>query len=200
MNTLFPVGKAGVGCRVPAVRRSPGALCRLRGVGQAPDRHALPRAGRPAGPSTIERAMSAVTSWHEEQGRPKPNMRGARAVLNAYKDRLALEKAEADQFRLRRLSGGPARRARRAETVPAAGRGDPPRPDGHRPPPRRRRPPPRNPSGLAALCHRHHPAFGRRNQAKPRHTRAPFTALPRLPSTKTTAAPALLPGPRPPLR
>jgi hypothetical protein len=34
--------------------------------------------------------MSAVTSWHEEQGHPKPNMRGARAVLNAYKDRLAM--------------------------------------------------------------------------------------------------------------
>jgi site-specific recombinase XerD len=58
-----------------------------------------PRTGRPAGPSTIERAMSAVTSWHEEQGRPKPNMRGARAVLNSYKDRLAEEKAEAARAR-----------------------------------------------------------------------------------------------------
>ncbi|MFD3841421.1 hypothetical protein ACFWWC_34945 [Streptomyces sp. NPDC058642] len=43
--------------------------------------------------------MSAVTSWHEEQGRPKPNVRGARAVLNAYKDRLAVDKAEAAQAR-----------------------------------------------------------------------------------------------------
>ncbi|MFD9496869.1 tyrosine-type recombinase/integrase [Streptomyces sp. NPDC060005] len=57
------------------------------------------RTGRPAGPSTIERAMSAVSSWHEEQGRPKPNMRGARAVLNAYKDQLAVDKAEAAQAR-----------------------------------------------------------------------------------------------------
>ncbi|WP_406380773.1 tyrosine-type recombinase/integrase [Streptomyces sp. NBC_01618] len=55
------------------------------------------RTKAPAGPSTIERAMSAVTSWHEEQGRPKPTMRGARAVLNAYKDRLAEEKAAAAQ-------------------------------------------------------------------------------------------------------
>jgi len=58
-----------------------------------------PRTGRPAGPSTIERAMSAVTSWHLEQGHPKPNMRGARAVLNAYRDRLAEAKAEAAQPR-----------------------------------------------------------------------------------------------------
>ncbi|MGW0345908.1 site-specific integrase [Streptomyces anthocyanicus] len=58
-----------------------------------------PRTKRPAGPSTIERAMSAVTSWHEEQGRPKPNMRGARAVLNAYKDRLAVDKQAAAQAR-----------------------------------------------------------------------------------------------------
>ncbi|MET8394519.1 site-specific integrase [Streptomyces anthocyanicus] len=58
-----------------------------------------PRTKRPAGPSTIERAMSAVTSWHEEQGRPKPNMRGARAVLNAYKDRLAVDKEAAAQAR-----------------------------------------------------------------------------------------------------
>ncbi|MFE2768760.1 tyrosine-type recombinase/integrase [Streptomyces albidoflavus] len=48
-----------------------------------------PRTGRPAAPSTIERAMSAVTTWHEDEGKPRPSMRGARAVLNAYKDRLA---------------------------------------------------------------------------------------------------------------
>ncbi|MGW1354856.1 tyrosine-type recombinase/integrase [Streptomyces sp. NPDC002409] len=58
-----------------------------------------PRTNRPAGPSTIERAMSAVTTWHEEQGRAKPNMRGARAVLNAYKDRLAEQKDEAARAR-----------------------------------------------------------------------------------------------------
>ncbi|AXQ57803.1 site-specific integrase [Streptomyces koyangensis] len=56
-----------------------------------------PRTNRPAGPSTIERAMSAVASWHQEQGHSKPNMRGARAVLNAYRDQLAEEKAEAAQ-------------------------------------------------------------------------------------------------------
>ncbi|MYW55912.1 tyrosine-type recombinase/integrase [Streptomyces sp. SID8376] len=58
-----------------------------------------PRTGKPAGPSTIERAMSAVTSWHQEQGHPKPNMRGARAVLNAYRDRLAEARDEAAQAR-----------------------------------------------------------------------------------------------------
>ncbi|MEU5524876.1 site-specific integrase [Streptomyces sp. NPDC047860] len=58
-----------------------------------------PRTNRPAGPSTIERAMSAVTSWHLEQGHPKPNMRGARAVLNAYRDRLAEAREEAAQAR-----------------------------------------------------------------------------------------------------
>ncbi|MET9347694.1 site-specific integrase [Streptomyces termitum] len=58
-----------------------------------------PRTNRPAGPSTIERAMSAVTTWHLEQGRPKPNMRGARAVLNAYRDELAEQKAQAAHAR-----------------------------------------------------------------------------------------------------
>ncbi|MGA5376000.1 site-specific integrase [Streptomyces griseoincarnatus] len=58
-----------------------------------------PRTGKPAGPSTIERAMSAVTSWHQEQGHPKPNMRGARAALNAYRDRLTEAREEAAQAR-----------------------------------------------------------------------------------------------------
>ncbi|MFJ4343331.1 site-specific integrase [Streptomyces sp. NPDC088915] len=58
-----------------------------------------PRTDRPAGPLTIERAMSAVTTWHLEQGHAKPNMRGARAVLNAYKDRLAEQKDEAARAR-----------------------------------------------------------------------------------------------------
>lgn len=58
-----------------------------------------PRTNRPAAPSTIERALSAVTTWHLEQGHAKPNMRGARAVLNAYKDRLAEQKDEAAQAR-----------------------------------------------------------------------------------------------------
>lgn len=56
-----------------------------------------PRTGRPAGPSTIERAMSAVATWHLEQGHPKPNMLGARAVFSAYKDRLAETKAAGAQ-------------------------------------------------------------------------------------------------------
>ncbi|MFG2227726.1 hypothetical protein [Streptomyces sp. NPDC048644] len=56
-----------------------------------------PRTNQTAGPSTIERAMSAVTTWH--LGHPKPNMRGARAVLNAYRDRLAEQKAAAAQPR-----------------------------------------------------------------------------------------------------
>ncbi|WP_257230834.1 hypothetical protein [Streptomyces sp. UH6] len=56
-----------------------------------------PRTGRPAGPSTIERALAAVTTWHQEQGRPKPTMRGAPAVFNAYKDHLAETKAAAAQ-------------------------------------------------------------------------------------------------------
>ncbi|MFE0449100.1 tyrosine-type recombinase/integrase [Streptomyces fungicidicus] len=58
-----------------------------------------PRTGRPAGPSTIERALPAVTSWHEEQSLPKPTMRGTRAVRNAYKDRLAEEKDAAARAR-----------------------------------------------------------------------------------------------------
>ncbi|MFC9166112.1 integrase, partial [Streptomyces fungicidicus] len=37
--------------------------------------------------------------WHLEQDHPKPNMRGARAVLNAYRDRLAEQKAEAARAR-----------------------------------------------------------------------------------------------------
>ncbi|MFI8916472.1 hypothetical protein ACIGW4_33330 [Streptomyces sp. NPDC053513] len=36
-----------------------------------------------------------MTTWHLEQGHPKPNMRGARAVLNAHRDRLAEQKAAA---------------------------------------------------------------------------------------------------------
>lgn len=49
-----------------------------------------PRTGRPASPATIERALSAITTWHEETGQARPVMRGARAVLNAHKDHLAL--------------------------------------------------------------------------------------------------------------
>jgi site-specific recombinase XerD len=47
---------------------------------------------RSAAPSSIERAMSAITTWHEEYGHPKPVMKGARAVINGYKERLATTK------------------------------------------------------------------------------------------------------------
>lgn len=51
-----------------------------------------PRTGRPAAPPTIERAMSAITTLHEEYDQPRPGMKGARAVINGYKAALALSK------------------------------------------------------------------------------------------------------------
>ncbi|MFR9758185.1 site-specific integrase [Streptomyces sp. TR06-5] len=48
-----------------------------------------PRTGRPSSPSSIERAMSAVTTWHRQERQPRPEMDGARAVLNTYKNALA---------------------------------------------------------------------------------------------------------------
>lgn len=50
------------------------------------------RTGRPASPSTIDRAMSAVATMHEEYDQPKPNMKGARTVINGYKRALAVAK------------------------------------------------------------------------------------------------------------
>jgi site-specific recombinase XerD len=48
-----------------------------------------PRTGKPYGPASIERALTAVRTWHEEQGHAKPVMRAARLVLSEYRDRLA---------------------------------------------------------------------------------------------------------------
>lgn len=58
-----------------------------------------PRTGKPSSPSSIERALSAVTTWHEETGHGRPSMRGARAVLNAYKNALAEDDAPAARAR-----------------------------------------------------------------------------------------------------
>lgn len=51
-----------------------------------------PRTGRPAAPSTIERALAAIATMHEEFGATKPPMKAARAVLSGYRQRLALAK------------------------------------------------------------------------------------------------------------
>lgn len=48
-----------------------------------------PRTGKPYGPASIERALTSISTWHTEQGRPKPVMKGARLVLSEYRDRLA---------------------------------------------------------------------------------------------------------------
>jgi integrase len=67
-----------------------------------------PRTGRPAAPSSIERALSAITTMHAELDQPKPETKGARTVLAGYKHRLAGEK-------------GPGARQRQAKAaVPAA--------------------------------------------------------------------------------
>lgn len=58
-----------------------------------------PRAGRPASPASIDRAMAAVTTWHDEHSLTKPSMKGARAVINGYKARLAKAKDPAAQPR-----------------------------------------------------------------------------------------------------
>jgi site-specific recombinase XerD len=51
-----------------------------------------PRTGRPSAPPSIERAMSAIATLHEEYDQPRPGMKGARAVINGYKAALALSK------------------------------------------------------------------------------------------------------------
>ena len=52
----------------------------------------LPRTGRPASPSSIDRALSAIATLHAEHYLPKPSTVAARAVINGYKTRLALAK------------------------------------------------------------------------------------------------------------
>lgn len=51
-----------------------------------------PRTGRPASPSSIDRAMSAIATLHAEYDLAKPGMKGARAVINGYRAALALAK------------------------------------------------------------------------------------------------------------
>ncbi|QMU78881.1 site-specific integrase [Streptacidiphilus sp. PB12-B1b] len=52
----------------------------------------LPRTGRPASPSSIDRAMSAISTLHAEHDLPKPSTVAARAVINGFRTRLALAK------------------------------------------------------------------------------------------------------------
>jgi site-specific recombinase XerD len=59
----------------------------------------LPRTGRPASPSTIDRAMASLSTMHAEAGLPKPNLEGARRVLKAHKAELALKKDQAARTR-----------------------------------------------------------------------------------------------------
>lgn len=59
----------------------------------------LPRTGRPASVSGINRAMSAIATLHDQQGWSKPGMKGARAVINGYKTSLALSKSPAARTR-----------------------------------------------------------------------------------------------------
>ncbi|WP_151477737.1 tyrosine-type recombinase/integrase [Streptomyces albicerus] len=54
-----------------------------------------PRTGRPAAPSSIDRAIAAVSTMHEEVGMAKPVQEGARRVLKAYKAELAVKKDQA---------------------------------------------------------------------------------------------------------
>lgn len=51
-----------------------------------------PRTGRPSSPSSIERALAAISTMHAEANRPKPEMKGARMVITGYRDRLAKAK------------------------------------------------------------------------------------------------------------
>ncbi|MFB6567375.1 tyrosine-type recombinase/integrase [Streptomyces noursei] len=51
-----------------------------------------PRTGRPSAPSSIERALSAISTMHAELGLPKPETKGARTVIAGYKHQLAVDK------------------------------------------------------------------------------------------------------------
>ncbi|MDX2708090.1 tyrosine-type recombinase/integrase [Streptomyces sp. PA03-6a] len=51
-----------------------------------------PRTGRPASPSSISRALSAISTMHAELDLPKPETKGARQVISGYKHRLAVNK------------------------------------------------------------------------------------------------------------
>lgn len=58
-----------------------------------------PRTGRPASPSTIDRALASIATMHAELGMTKPEQEGARRVLKAYKTELALKKDQAAKTR-----------------------------------------------------------------------------------------------------
>ncbi|MGW1399286.1 tyrosine-type recombinase/integrase [Streptomyces sp. NPDC002405] len=51
-----------------------------------------PRTGRPSSPSSIERALSAISTMHAELELPRPETKGARLVLTGYKEKLAKAK------------------------------------------------------------------------------------------------------------
>ncbi|MGW1980785.1 tyrosine-type recombinase/integrase [Streptomyces sp. NPDC001889] len=51
-----------------------------------------PRTGRPSAPSSISRALSAISTLHAETGLPRPETSGARRVLTGYRDQLARAK------------------------------------------------------------------------------------------------------------
>lgn len=58
-----------------------------------------PRTGRPASPSSIDRALASISTMHAELGLDKPSMEGARRVLKSYKAGLALKKDQAAKTR-----------------------------------------------------------------------------------------------------
>jgi site-specific recombinase XerD len=67
-----------------------------------------PGTGKPYGPATIERAISAIRTAHAAANEPIPSTKGARMVLRGYRDRLAKAKDPA------------ARPKKAAPAVPAA--------------------------------------------------------------------------------
>ncbi|MGW3024511.1 tyrosine-type recombinase/integrase [Streptomyces sp. NPDC001221] len=51
-----------------------------------------PRTGKPSSPSSINRALSAISTMHAELGAARPETKGARVVIAGYRDRLAKAK------------------------------------------------------------------------------------------------------------
>ncbi|MER6065085.1 tyrosine-type recombinase/integrase [Streptomyces sp. NPDC001792] len=81
------------------------AWCAARGVQPLPATQELlveyvthltvtprPRTGRPLSPSSIDRALSAISTMHAELSLPRPETKGARTVLAGYRHRLARAK------------------------------------------------------------------------------------------------------------
>jgi site-specific recombinase XerD len=48
-----------------------------------------PRTGRPSSPSSVNRALSAISTMHAELNLPRPETKGARLVITGYRDQLA---------------------------------------------------------------------------------------------------------------